>query len=281
MNPLRKRSQKRDVILSALQARPDHPTAEMLFRDVKATIPEISLGTVYRNLAVLEQQKLVLSAGQVDGQERYETRTDPHAHFICRECRRMFDLEWSSALQDILQDARENLSCTPESCTLTVTGLCADCSRWSSAQTPGGDQNRSTNNDIESEAITMKKWICSVCGHVHEGIAPPELCPVCKVTSSHFHTQEEIAEARANAGKTFPDDIPAERLKAAIDGTDAVKDRPVKKWVCSVCGHVHEGTTPPELCPICKVTASHFHTQEEMAEARANAGKTFPDDIPA
>ena len=30
------------------------------------------------------------------------------------------------------------------------------------------------------------------------------------------------------------------------------------KWVCSVCGYVHEGDTPPERCPICKVPASKF-----------------------
>ena len=75
-------------------------------------------------------------------------------------------------------------------------------------------------------------------------------------------TQEEMDAARENAGKTFPDDVPADKLKAAIDGTEAVKDRPVKKWVCSVCGYVHEGTTPPELCPVCKVPASKFNAAE-------------------
>ena len=108
----------------------------------------------------------------------------------------------------------------------------------------------------------MKKWICSVCGHVHEGMAPPELCPVCKVTSSHFHTEEDVTEAAAKNSKIFPDDISAEKLKAAMDGTDSTPDRPVKKWICSVCGYVHEGTTPPELCPVCKVPASKFSAVE-------------------
>ena len=35
------------------------------------------------------------------------------------------------------------------------------------------------------------------------------------------------------------------------------------KWVCSVCGYVHEGDTPPEKCPVCKVPAEKFIKQEE------------------
>jgi len=29
----------------------------------------------------------------------------------------------------------------------------------------------------------------------------------------------------------------------------------MKKWVCTVCGYIHEGDTPPEQCPVCKVGA--------------------------
>lgn len=36
----------------------------------------------------------------------------------------------------------------------------------------------------------------------------------------------------------------------------------MKKWVCSVCGYVHEGDTPPEFCPVCKVPASKFEEQK-------------------
>ena len=35
----------------------------------------------------------------------------------------------------------------------------------------------------------------------------------------------------------------------------------MKKWVCSVCGYVYEGATPPEFCPVCKVPASKFIEQ--------------------
>lgn len=35
------------------------------------------------------------------------------------------------------------------------------------------------------------------------------------------------------------------------------------KWVCSVCGYVHEGDTPPEKCPVCNAPASKFNKQDE------------------
>ena len=59
----------------------------------------------------------------------------------------------------------------------------------------------------------------------------------------------------------------------------------MKKWVCPVCGYVHEGDTPPEFCPVCKVPASKFVEQSgEMswaAEHVVGVGKVFGADVPA
>ena len=76
------------------------------------------------------------------------------------------------------------------------------------------------------------KWVCKVCGYVHEGDTAPEKCPVCKVPAEQFEKMEEPA------GK-------------------------VTKWVCTVCGYVHEGAEPPAQCPICKVPADKFVKMEE------------------
>ncbi len=38
------------------------------------------------------------------------------------------------------------------------------------------------------------------------------------------------------------------------------------KWVCSICGYVHEGDQAPEQCPVCKAPASKFN---KMADTRA------------
>ena len=52
--------------------------------------------------------------------------------------------------------------------------------------------NMIPNNEIEKKAVkAMKKWVCSVCGYVHEGDTPPEKCPVCKQPAEKFNLVEE------------------------------------------------------------------------------------------
>ncbi len=68
----------------------------------------------------------------------------------------------------------------------------------------------------------MKKWVCPVCGYVHEGDTPPEKCPVCKVSGERFTLQAEelswAAEHVVGVGKIFPSDVPEEVKKEIIDG---------------------------------------------------------------
>ena len=68
----------------------------------------------------------------------------------------------------------------------------------------------------------MKKWVCPVCGYVHEGELPPEKCPVCKVSGERFTLQAEelswAAEHVVGVGKIFPPDVPEEVKKEIIDG---------------------------------------------------------------
>ena len=51
--------------------------------------------------------------------------------------------------------------------------------------------NVETKNNKKKETINMKKWICTVCGYVHEGEQPPEECPLCGVGPDQFEEVEE------------------------------------------------------------------------------------------
>ena len=48
-----------------------------------------------------------------------------------------------------------------------------------------------TKDNNNKEEIIMAKWVCSVCGYVHEGDTPPEKCPVCKVPAEKFIKQDD------------------------------------------------------------------------------------------
>lgn len=127
MDTKRKNSRKRTAILEALCSVPDHPTAEMLYSRLKPDYPELSLGTVYRNLAVLAEEGKVISVMRVAGHERYDARTRPHAHFVCRRCRKVIDLELPDVVSSMYPGIDSNLGCQAEEYSLTIKGLCGDC----------------------------------------------------------------------------------------------------------------------------------------------------------
>ena len=71
----------------------------------------------------------------------------------------------------------------------------------------------------------MKKWVCPVCGYVHEGDTAPEKCPQCGVPGSKFTEQKGemtwAAEHVVGVGKTFGADVPADAQKEILDGLNA------------------------------------------------------------
>jgi len=127
LQTVRKHSKKRDALLEILSRSCEHPTAEMLYNELKPEFPELSLGTVYRNLGVLEQEGLVCKVGHVNGQERYDAITEPHPHFVCRNCHSVIDLELPDTVSNMYEAIDKGFHCSPEGYSLTINGLCENC----------------------------------------------------------------------------------------------------------------------------------------------------------
>ena len=127
MMPVRKHSRKRDAILSCVRGTTCHPTAEWVYTQLKPTIPGLSLATVYRNLAMFKAEGTIDSVGVYDGLERFDFRTDPHAHFICRVCGAVSDINWLELPEDTLSEVERQTGSKVESCRIAVTGVCAGC----------------------------------------------------------------------------------------------------------------------------------------------------------
>ena len=81
-----KRSLQREMIKQNLLSRYDHPTADMVYQSIREELPNISLGTVYRNLRFLVDQGDALSLKLGDGREHFDGHVEPHYHFICTKC---------------------------------------------------------------------------------------------------------------------------------------------------------------------------------------------------
>ncbi|MBM9519557.1 hypothetical protein JWG39_06955 [Desulforhopalus vacuolatus] len=121
----------------------------------------------------------------------------------------------------------------------------------------------------------MKRWICGVCGYVHEGETPPENCPLCNAPASDF-TEEALA-------KSQQEEVPSEAAIKVEQSPDSeisppeVKEgsgeqKTTEKWLCPVCGYVHDGLEPPETCPVCHVEGERFVASAKgpVAETQSN-----------
>lgn len=127
METVRKRSKKRDAILRCVQEADGHPSAEWVYHRLKPEIPDLSLGTVYRNLALFKQTGQIVSLGTVQGLERFDGCTAPHAHFICTHCGRILDLPGIVLPQEAFRQAEELAGFRMEDCLLTFQGSCMEC----------------------------------------------------------------------------------------------------------------------------------------------------------
>ena len=88
-----KRSKQREAILEMLQGVKTHPTADKVYEEVRKTIPNISLGTVYRNLAKLSDESMIQKVGMGTGVEHFDGNPFPHYHVVCNECGVIDDIE--------------------------------------------------------------------------------------------------------------------------------------------------------------------------------------------
>jgi Fe2+ or Zn2+ uptake regulation protein len=128
-------TRQRGIILDILRETEAHPTAEMIYRDARRVIPNISLGTVYRNLNFLRDQGLVREIRPSDGgSSRFEGVQTPHAHFHCNQCNGLLDIPLPAALERLELPAVERIS-RISAVDLHVIGSCAECADQEKAMT--------------------------------------------------------------------------------------------------------------------------------------------------
>ena len=92
MMALLKHSKQRDAIKNFLMNRYDHPTAETVYLGIKDEFPNISLGTVYRNLSLLSEIGEIQKLSTGIGPDRFDGNPKQHYHFICNSCGSVLDL---------------------------------------------------------------------------------------------------------------------------------------------------------------------------------------------
>ena len=120
-----KRSLQREMIKQNLLSRYDHPTAEMVYQSIREELPNISLGTVYRNLRFLVDQGDALSLKLGDGREHFDGHVEPHYHFICTKCGAVEDIFMDEL--NICEEAAKHCSGDIKGHSTYFYGLCKNC----------------------------------------------------------------------------------------------------------------------------------------------------------
>lgn len=89
-------SRQREAIMDYLRHTKDHPTADMVYTHVQMLYPNVSLGTVYRNLNLLVEEGEILRLPYGNDCDRFDANVMPHYHFVCNCCKQVLDLNTTS-----------------------------------------------------------------------------------------------------------------------------------------------------------------------------------------
>lgn len=121
-----KYSRQRDAILEVLKGTKIHPTADWVYSEVKKVIPNISLGTVYRNLSRLSDENMIVKLMLGTSVEHFDGNPKPHYHVMCTECGAIDDIE-AKPLQELDKWAAKLFDGEIHKHSVVFFGRCAEC----------------------------------------------------------------------------------------------------------------------------------------------------------
>lgn len=121
-----KYSKQREAIKTYLESTKSHPSADMVFLHVKEQFPNISLGTIYRNLNLLSDLGEIIKITTPDGADRFDAEVKPHYHFCCKQCGDVLDLDIPN-LCELNEYAEKNFNGIIEGHSLLFHGICDHC----------------------------------------------------------------------------------------------------------------------------------------------------------
>ena len=119
-------SAQRQAVLEAVCSTKSHPTADMIYEEVRKIIPKVSLGTGYRNLADLNGDGNIVGFTDSSGVEHFDATTLPHIHFQCTECGKVIDVP-TVFLDEEASKTLKELDAEVSGALFLYFGKCSEC----------------------------------------------------------------------------------------------------------------------------------------------------------
>jgi len=116
---------QRQLIFGAVKELDMHATAEQIIEHLARKYPSIGRATVYRNLSQMADSGELLRVGCFYGSTHYDHNCHEHYHFICTDCRRIFDVEGS--LSDVSKRFKNTVGFDIDDCNISFSGFCWEC----------------------------------------------------------------------------------------------------------------------------------------------------------
>ena len=126
---MRYSKQKKEILKVVLDSY-NHPDAKEIYRLVKKNIPNISLGTVYRNLNILVNEGLIRKIFIYNGNDRYDKMLTNHNHVICQKCGKLHDISFLLDESNINMFEKET-GFKITICNFNINGICEECLKGS------------------------------------------------------------------------------------------------------------------------------------------------------
>ncbi len=119
---MKKFSRQRELILNTVLSSNEHLTADNIYDGLKESNPNLSLGTVYRNLTQLEEHGYIKRINIPGDPVRFDGNTKEHHHFVCEKCGKIYDLEDEKI--DYIDSLSEKKGFKVKSTYLILRGIC-------------------------------------------------------------------------------------------------------------------------------------------------------------
>ncbi len=121
-------TKQRQAILDVLKSTTSHPTADWIYEEVRKIIPNVSLGTIYRNLSILKEMGEIMELDFGSTYSRFDGNPVNHYHFCCTKCNQVIDLD-IDIFDTIDQDVSQATGHIVNRHRLEFYGICKDCQK--------------------------------------------------------------------------------------------------------------------------------------------------------
>ena len=126
-------TKQKDLILKIINNSCTHPNANEVYESARLEIPNISLGTVYRNLNAMADEGRILRLDVGDGVVHFDANVEPHLHMLCSDCKSIIDLDVEyETVEPYIKEIQKLTSHKIDSAEILFKGQCFICQKKNS-----------------------------------------------------------------------------------------------------------------------------------------------------